>query len=59
MQAVIRVPTTSVTIVLRAVTEEDISALMEVLDQDRNHPARAELYHALQRARILLRPEKD
>lgn len=59
MQAVIRVPTPFVTVVLRALTEDDITALLVVLDPDRNHPARAELYNSLKRAQILIRPENE
>lgn len=54
MRVKIRVPLDHVDIFLRGVTQDDISALLKVLDPDRNHPARAELYNLLHDARELM-----
>lgn len=54
MRARTRVPLDHVDIVLTGVTKEDIQALIHVLDPDRNHPARRDLYDELQRAKALL-----
>lgn len=57
MRARIRVPLDHVDIFLQEVTRDDIKALIHVLDPDRNHPARSELYDKLQQARTLM--DKD
>lgn len=54
MRVRIRVPLDHVDIFLRGVTQDDIDALLEVLDPDRNHPARAQLYSLLRDARELM-----
>lgn len=56
MKVTFRVPTNVVDVKLEDVTLDDIAALIYVLDADRNHPARAELYEKLLRARAVLRP---
>lgn len=54
MRARIRVPLDHVDIWLRGVTRDDITALLKVLDPDRNHPARSHLYTVLRDARELM-----
>lgn len=44
----------SVTVTLSGLTLEDVNAIVAVLDSDRNHPARLNLYQALKNARRLL-----
>lgn len=50
----VRVPLDHVDLFLRGVTRDDIAALLKVLEPDRNHPARAELYNELHQARNLM-----
>lgn len=56
MRVRVRVPVTSVTILLEDVSLDDISALIAVLDPDRNHHVRGALYDELKRAQALLLP---
>ena len=52
-----RVPLKTVDIFLNDVTADDIQALLHVLDPDRNHPARRDLYERLVHAKVLLDSE--
>lgn len=54
MRARIRVPLDSVDIFLDGVTRDDITALLKVLEPDRNHAARSHLYTVLRNARELM-----
>lgn len=54
MRARIRIPQDTVDIFLDNLSADDVQALLHVLDNDRNHPARKVLYVALQRASAIL-----
>lgn len=54
MRVNVKAPVRTVTVTLVDMTRDDVRALVQVLDADRDHPARAALYDELLRSLRML-----